>query len=84
MAEKTIVDKAGETVGIGMAMAADVAGAIKNGIWRGRDHGYRGSEEGTCEEGSEENRDEKGISEKGREKSRDKEDRQKAICEEGG
>jgi hypothetical protein len=29
MAEKTIVDKAGETVGVGIAMASDVAGAIK-------------------------------------------------------
>ena len=32
MAEKTIVDKAGETVGIGMAMASDVAGAVKTAI----------------------------------------------------
>ena len=32
MAEKTIVDKVGETVGIGMAMASDVAGAIKTAI----------------------------------------------------
>ena len=29
MAEKTIVDKARETVGVGIAMASDVAGAIK-------------------------------------------------------
>jgi hypothetical protein len=29
MAEKTIVDKAGETVGVGIAMASDVAGVIK-------------------------------------------------------
>ena len=29
MAEKTIVDKAGKTVGVGIAMASDVAGAIK-------------------------------------------------------
>jgi hypothetical protein len=29
MAKKTVVDKAGETVGIGIAMASDVAGAIK-------------------------------------------------------
>src|ERR1700727_2452251 len=29
MSEKTIVDKAGETVGVGIAMASDVAGAIK-------------------------------------------------------
>jgi hypothetical protein len=29
MAEKTIVEKAGETVGFGMAMASDVAGTIK-------------------------------------------------------
>jgi hypothetical protein len=29
MAEKTIVDKAGESVGVGIAMASDVAGAIK-------------------------------------------------------
>jgi hypothetical protein len=29
MTEKTIVDKAGETVGVGIAMASDVAGAIK-------------------------------------------------------
>jgi hypothetical protein len=29
MAEKTMVDKAGETVGVGIAMASDVAGAIK-------------------------------------------------------
>jgi predicted flap endonuclease-1-like 5' DNA nuclease len=32
MAEKTIVDKAGETVGVGIAMASDVAGAIKTAI----------------------------------------------------
>jgi ribosomal protein S5 len=32
MAEKTFVDKAGETVGIGIAMASDVAGAIKTAI----------------------------------------------------
>jgi hypothetical protein len=29
MAEKTIVDKAGETIGVGIAMASDVAGAVK-------------------------------------------------------
>ena len=29
MAEKTIVEKAGEAVGYGMAMASDVAGTIK-------------------------------------------------------
>jgi ribosomal protein S5 len=29
MAEKTIVDKAGETVGVGIAMSSDVEGAIK-------------------------------------------------------
>ena len=32
MAEKTFVDKAGETVGIGIAMTSDVAGAIKTAI----------------------------------------------------
>ena len=32
MADKTIVDKAGETVGVGMAMASDMAGAIKTAI----------------------------------------------------
>jgi hypothetical protein len=32
MAGKTLVDKAGETVGIGMAMASDVAGAIKTAM----------------------------------------------------
>src|ERR1700721_979219 len=32
MTEKTIVDKAGETVGVGIAMASDVAGAIKTAI----------------------------------------------------
>lgn len=32
MAKKTIVDKAGETVGVGIAMASDVAGAIKTAI----------------------------------------------------
>jgi hypothetical protein len=32
MAEKTIVEKAGETVGIGIAMASDVAGAIKTAV----------------------------------------------------
>lgn len=32
MAKKTIVDKAGETVGIGIAMAADVTGAIKTAL----------------------------------------------------
>jgi ribosomal protein S5 len=32
MAEKTLVEKAGKTVGIGMAMASDVAGAIKTAI----------------------------------------------------
>lgn len=32
MAEETFVDKAGETVGIGVAMASDVAGAIKTAI----------------------------------------------------
>jgi hypothetical protein len=32
MAEKTSVDKAGETLGIGMAMASDVAGAIKTAM----------------------------------------------------
>jgi hypothetical protein len=32
MAEKTLVDKVGQTVGIGMAMASDVAGAIKTAI----------------------------------------------------
>jgi hypothetical protein len=32
MAEKTLVDKAGKTVGIGMAMASDVARAIKTAI----------------------------------------------------
>jgi hypothetical protein len=34
MAEKTIVDKAGETVGVGIAMASDVAGAIKRHLAR--------------------------------------------------
>jgi len=29
MAENTIVDKAGEAVGVGIAMASDVAGAVK-------------------------------------------------------
>jgi len=29
MAEKTMVDKAGETIGVGIAMASDVAGAVK-------------------------------------------------------
>jgi hypothetical protein len=29
MAEKTLVDKAGETVGMGVEMAADVVGVIK-------------------------------------------------------
>lgn len=29
MADKTIVDKAGETIGVGIAMASDVAGAVK-------------------------------------------------------
>jgi hypothetical protein len=32
MAEKTIVDKSGETIGVGIAMASDVAGAIKTAI----------------------------------------------------
>ena len=32
MAEKTFVDKAGQTVGIGIALASDVAGAIKTAI----------------------------------------------------
>ena len=32
MAEETIVDKAGELVGIGLAAASDVAGAIKTTI----------------------------------------------------
>ena len=32
MAKKTIVDKAGETVGVGIAMASDVAGAIKTAV----------------------------------------------------
>ncbi len=32
MAENTIVDKAGATVGVGIAMASDVAGAIKTAI----------------------------------------------------
>ena len=32
MAEKTIVDKAGETVGIGIEMASDGAGAIKTAV----------------------------------------------------
>jgi ribosomal protein S5 len=32
MAEKTFVDKAGGTVGIGIAMASDVAGTIKTAI----------------------------------------------------
>ena len=32
MAERTIVDKAGEVVGIGMEMATEVAGAIKTAI----------------------------------------------------
>jgi ribosomal protein S5 len=32
MAEKTFVDKAGETVGIGIAMTSNVAGAIKTAI----------------------------------------------------
>lgn len=32
MTEKTVVDKAGKTVGIGIAMASDIAGAIKTAI----------------------------------------------------
>ena len=32
MAKKTIVDKAGETVGVGIAMASDVAGAVKTAV----------------------------------------------------
>jgi hypothetical protein len=32
MVEKTIVDKAGETVGIGIEMTSDVAGAIKTAV----------------------------------------------------
>ena len=32
MAEKTMVDKAGEAVGFGVAMAEDVAGAVKTAV----------------------------------------------------
>jgi hypothetical protein len=32
VAKKTIVEKTGETVGVGIAMASDVAGAIKTAI----------------------------------------------------
>ena len=32
MAEKTIVEKAGEAVGFGMAMAEDVAGTVKSAV----------------------------------------------------
>jgi ribosomal protein S5 len=32
MVQKTVADKAGETVGVGIAMATDVAGAIKTAI----------------------------------------------------
>ena len=32
MAEKALIDKAGETVGIGVEMVSDVAGAIKTAI----------------------------------------------------
>jgi hypothetical protein len=32
MAEKSILEKAGETVGIGIAMASDVAGSVKAAI----------------------------------------------------
>jgi len=32
MAEKTIVEKAGEAVGFGIAMAEDVAGAVKTAV----------------------------------------------------
>ena len=77
MAEKTIVDKPGETVGVGIAMSSDVAGAIKNGIWRGSDDGFRGSEEGTCEKGYGKDDCQKTTCQEGREKSRDKEGRQK-------
>jgi hypothetical protein len=34
MAEKTVVEKAGATVGVGIAMASDVAGAIKRHLTR--------------------------------------------------
>ena len=32
MAEKTMVEKAGETVGVGIALASDVAGAVKTAV----------------------------------------------------
>ena len=51
MAEKTIVEKAAETVGYGIAMASDVGGSIKTAFDAARDHGFRGSEEDTCQEG---------------------------------
>ena len=50
MADKTMVEKAGEAVGFGMAMAEVVRWRRKNGSWRGGDNGYRGSEEVPCEE----------------------------------
>ena len=82
MAEKTIVDQAGETVGVGTAMASDVAEAIKKGIWCGSDHGFRGSEEGTYEKGYGKDCP-KTTCQEGREKSRDKEGRQKDARKEG-
>src|ERR1700733_14046417 len=32
MAEKTIIDRAGETIGVGIGMASDVADAIKSAV----------------------------------------------------
>ena len=50
MAEKTIVEKAAEKVGYGLAMAEDVAGAVRNIGWCCRDHGFQCAN--ACKEGT--------------------------------
>jgi hypothetical protein len=50
MAKKTLVEKAAEKVGYGLAMAEDVAGAVRNIGWCCRDHGFQCAN--ACKEGT--------------------------------
>ena len=54
MPEKTIAEKAGATVGIGLGGCVRRGQRHQNSNWHCRYHGGRGSEEGTCQEGGEE------------------------------
>ena len=88
MAEKTILEKAAEAVGFGMAMAEDVAGSVKTAVGSAvttvtevltKSPAKKAPvKTSTCEGGYSEEGCQKGTCQEGHEESRDKE-----PCEEG-